>query len=413
MHTRHRSEVDRVDARALDEASFLRTYLLPNRPVLLTGLTTRWRACADWVAPGGAPDVAALAARFGASRVAVADCAAAEDAPRLSMTLCDYAAYWREHAAGRDARTLYLKDWHLAAEHPGYQAYAPPPLFGSDALNGYYDARCSRIAAQSSGGDAASAAVECADYRFVYLGPAGSATPLHADVLHSASWSANVAGVKHWLLFPPAQTALLTDARGGLPVDAAAERATPSGAFPRIAHATPLALTQRPGEALFVPCGWHHQVRNVTHALSINHNWCHPAALHWLCAFVRADAGAAAAAISDLAPPALPEAEFAALCQRNTAANAGMDFAQLASCAWLAAQAPLQALAAGSGGGVAERAAHALALQRCGAVLRSLAAEPAHCFVHHAEDGEARVAPTAWADAAAAALAAAGFTPCF
>ncbi len=401
-----------MDASALDEASFLRTYLLPNRPVLLTGLTQRWRACAEWVTPDGAPDVAALAARFGASRVAVADCAAAEDAPRLSMTLAEFASYWREHAAGRDARTLYLKDWHLAAEHPSYEAYTPPALFGAyDALNGYYDARRGRIAASAS---AASGAVECADYRFVYLGVAGSATPLHADVLHSASWSANVAGVKSWLLFPPAQTPLLCDARGGLPADAAAERAAPSGAFPRIGAATPLALTQRPGEALFVPSGWHHQVRNETHALSINHNWCHPAALHWLCAFVRADAAGAADAISDLAPPALPADEYAALVQRNTAANGGMDFAQLASCAWLAAQAPLRALAAGGGMMPAEeRAAHAHALQRVGAVLRALAAEPAHCFVHHAEDGEERVAPAAWADAAAAALTAAGFTPCF
>jgi hypothetical protein len=37
---------------------------------------------------------------------------------------------------------------------------------------------------------------EVADYRFVYLGPAGSWTPLHSDVLRSHSWSANVAGRK-------------------------------------------------------------------------------------------------------------------------------------------------------------------------------------------------------------------------
>ncbi len=34
------------------------------------------------------------------------------------------------------------------------------------------------------------------DYRFVYLGPQGSWTPLHSDVLRSYSWSANVAGKK-------------------------------------------------------------------------------------------------------------------------------------------------------------------------------------------------------------------------
>jgi hypothetical protein len=37
-------------------------------------------------------------------------------------------------------------------------------------------------------------AQEGPDHRFVYLGPRGSFTPLHKDVLNSFSWSVNVAG---------------------------------------------------------------------------------------------------------------------------------------------------------------------------------------------------------------------------
>ena len=33
------------------------------------------------------------------------------------------------------------------------------------------------------------------------------------------------------------------------------------------------ALEQGPGEALFVPSGWYHQVHNTTDCVSINHNW--------------------------------------------------------------------------------------------------------------------------------------------
>lgn len=43
------------------------------------------------------------------------------------------------------------------------------------------------------------------DHRFVYMGPRGSWTALHADVLRSFSWSFNVCGRKRWLLFPPQQ----------------------------------------------------------------------------------------------------------------------------------------------------------------------------------------------------------------
>lgn len=50
--------------------------------------------------------------------------------------------------------------------------------------------------------------------RFVYLGPKGSTTPLHSDVLRSHSWSANVTGRKRWRLLPPGDTHLLYDRHG-------------------------------------------------------------------------------------------------------------------------------------------------------------------------------------------------------
>ena len=401
--TRARSEVDRRDAGELDDACFLLDYVLPNRPVLVRGLAAGWRACASWVRPDGAPDVAALAVAYGASVAPVADCAAAEDAARPELSLNAYAEYWAKHHAGADARVLYLKDWHLAAETPAGEFYAPPPLFRHDALNAYFDARRQRGSSSSSC---------CADYRFVYVGPAGSRTPLHCDVLHSASWSANVCGIKRWLLFSPAATQLLRSARGALPADVEAAMAARDPAFPRLREAVPLVVEQRSGETLFVPPGWHHQVLNVTAAASINHNWVHPAAMHWVLGFVRADAAAAADAISDLRPPALPADEFEALVQRNAAANGGMDYAMLAAMAWRGVQEPLATLRAATCEDTREALAAALACQRCGRVLRALAAEPSHCFTPHAEDGDLPVQPAAWADEVAAALSAAGLPPC-
>ena len=46
---------------------------------------------------------------------------------------------------------------------------------------------------EASGGDGGT-------HRFVYAGVAGTWTPLHADILRSFSWSANVAGRKKWFL---------------------------------------------------------------------------------------------------------------------------------------------------------------------------------------------------------------------
>lgn len=41
------------------------------------------------------------------------------------------------------------------------------------------------------------------DYRFTYIGPAGTFTPLHRDVYGSYSWSCNIFGRKRWWLIPP------------------------------------------------------------------------------------------------------------------------------------------------------------------------------------------------------------------
>jgi len=41
------------------------------------------------------------------------------------------------------------------------------------------------------------------DFRFTYLGPPGTYTPLHRDVYSSYSWSCNILGRKVWWLFPP------------------------------------------------------------------------------------------------------------------------------------------------------------------------------------------------------------------
>eukprot|EP01043_Picozoa_sp_COSAG02_P031378 COSAG02_NODE_2045_length_10020_cov_2.699224_4_plen_1005_part_00 len=147
-----------------------------------------------------------------------------------------------EAQAGRQL-VWYLKDWHLARDlaeahvvspsgtrpFESRSLYEPLPHFAEnfDWLNRWWDhlnterRRESTSASTASKGTASPEVSTCSidkgrldDYRFVYLGPKGSWTPLHHDVLASYSWSVNLCGIKRWLLFPPEATPLLYDKHG-------------------------------------------------------------------------------------------------------------------------------------------------------------------------------------------------------
>lgn len=94
-------------------------------------------------------------------------------------------------------------------------------------------------------------------------GPGGSGVAFHK---HSSAWLLVLEGTKHWWLYPP----------GGPPTEAAyhALALCPSA---EIAQAVarlpvedrPLEVTQRPGEALFVPAFWWHATFNTGPTLAV------------------------------------------------------------------------------------------------------------------------------------------------
>ncbi|PNW85229.1 hypothetical protein CHLRE_03g177007v5 [Chlamydomonas reinhardtii] len=364
-------------------------------------------------------------------------------------------------AAARPRGLLYLKDWHFTADLPAFRPYSLPDYFAEDWLNAYYDALAAEAGAANAGagkagagaaeaGDAeagagaaeaaaaeASGATEAgaeaadstfgpaaaasarssscssapssssspatvtSDYRFCYLGPAGSWSPLHSDVLRSHSWSANVCGRKRWLLVPPQHTHLLYDYRAGTageqqqqqPEGAGVTEAGGSGSgaggagggggggcggggtrlaphlelwrvptrlreadFPGLAAARAVAyeLIQETGDAVFVPSGWHHCVENTADTLSFNHNWLNAHNAHWTWALLRRGHADAAAALEDCRPLTQAD-EFEGLVQRALAANAGLDWAGWVELVGVAARPAAEALEAAAASKEAEK----------------------------------------------------------
>jgi hypothetical protein len=143
------------------------------------------------------------------------------------MLLGDVIDFWGKG----EGEGLYVKDWHLLEEiekdgRGVEEVYEVPECFrgtskplvctGQKLRNGKIDdwlnppyIPTGRGVNVGSGGD----------FRFVYLGPKGTFTPLHRDVYSSYSWSANVVGRKVWWLFPPDRMQGVRQAGGGLTFD--------------------------------------------------------------------------------------------------------------------------------------------------------------------------------------------------
>lgn len=144
----------------------------------------------------------------------------------------------------------------------------------------------------------------------------GSRTPFHSDVFSSFSWSVNVCGQKRWILFPPGEENTLRDPLGNLPYDLSNLLQNKSSKY--------YEVEQNPGEAIFVPSGWYHQVWNSADAISVNHNWFNGCNLKeiWLCLAV--ELKRIKAEISDC----VDMDDFSQHCQVMLKATFGMDFYQ-------------------------------------------------------------------------------------
>jgi hypothetical protein len=279
-------------------------FLLPSRPVIITSVTSGW-LCERWHDNDGSLNAGAVQEQFAASTcVPVVPLSAATNygTEGRELALLPRAIHEALHEGA------YIKDWHMLKSTSSDWALTSAPLyqvplyFADDWLNAYCD---SGMPGVIMGND-----MVHSDYRFCYLGGPGTFTALHHDVMYSCSWSANVAGVKLWLFIPPGDSArtlydawenikyqsiLTADEREALctavethrclgletsgPTGTSTENAStvvipPQPPAELIADdLTVMFAIQMPGEAVFVPPGWHHQVHNITHALSINHNW--------------------------------------------------------------------------------------------------------------------------------------------
>lgn len=101
---------------------------------------------------------------------------------------------------------------------------------------------------------------------WIYFGGPGSGTPLHRDVVALHAWSILISGGKEWIFYPP-------------DTDFGEEPAKRNVFAPGAEKADERAGRERwsaavgPGDLIFVPSRWWHQVRNLEPTLAVGGNF--------------------------------------------------------------------------------------------------------------------------------------------
>ena len=98
--------------------------------------------------------------------------------------------------------------------------------------------------------------------------------------------------------------------------------------YPHFHEAKPVYVVQETGDAIFVPSGWYHQVRNMEDTSSINHNWFNGYNICEVWGFLKREYAAVKHELEDLKEIGLVGRDFVDQCQQVMLANTGINYVE-------------------------------------------------------------------------------------
>jgi hypothetical protein len=240
-------EIDRRSDLTVEE--FDREYQRPQRPVILTGLMDDWPALRHW-------SFASLRARLGHHEVPVGRCFG----HKSKMRLAEYIDRMHELASQEPGRPpLYMEGWYYRAAAPEIaRDYRVLPHFSADLYERpWFPYKVTP------------------PLHALLIGPRGAFTKLHFDLGASHSWNAQILGRKRWVFISPDQMHncyMETRQVGGYFPGTDIE--TPDlQRYPRLGKVKYRTGVVHPGEMVWFPSMWLHEVLSLDDAVSVTHNY--------------------------------------------------------------------------------------------------------------------------------------------
>ena len=217
---------------------FYRDYYALNRPVKLTGLVDRWPAMRLWSLDHFAGIAGERIVEAQVQREAAADYELAKDAHRRGLRFADYVEWLRVDEPSNDV--------YLTAYNSGTNAVALAPLWKDIGDVAILERRSERDG-------------------FLWLGPRGTLTPWHHDLTNNLL--VQVMGEKRVRMSPPWAWARMRNtthcfsdwSNAPLPPGPGDDDRPPV-----------IECVIGPGEAVFLPVGWWHQVEALSLSASVS-----------------------------------------------------------------------------------------------------------------------------------------------
>jgi histone arginine demethylase JMJD6 len=235
--------IDRHEWSTIDRVRYVREYLLPLNPVIITGAFDHWPARKKW-------SLDFFQERYGNLHLEVEgrtlSMAALIEEVRRS-TPESPAPYLRNHAV-RNLPPDLRRDIDRMPECTN------PNWLDTWFLKLWKDWK----------------------YVELYIGGTGARFPvLHYDGSHTHAFLMQLQGVKEYIAFPPQQNSLMYAGSGRYDENQSAIDNVESPdltKFPLFADAHGMRFTLHPGETLFVPAGWWHTARILSPSITISVN---------------------------------------------------------------------------------------------------------------------------------------------
>lgn len=228
----------------LSAGRFMEEFVLPAKPVILTGLTDGWLARTRWT-------LEFLKERFGEETARVTHGLDQAYGDRTPMQIRDYLRFVSEP---NDDRPLYLASWtiHRTNGNSGlFRDYDVPEHFRPcwQSWIPLFDPH----------------------WEWIFVGKKGVRLGLHLDKGWSSAWNAVITGKKEVIAYPYEELAKVSE--GNSPRTFVDAFAPDEARFPDFRKAHGFYGELNPGELIFIPSKWIHQFDNVETGISVTHNW--------------------------------------------------------------------------------------------------------------------------------------------